>query len=47
MHIIKNVLIVILKFLISPKYEECVKQNNEIKENYEKLKSKVNVLVDE
>lgn len=46
--IIINVLWILgLKFLILPKYEDCVKQNNEIKENYEELKSKVNVLVGE
>ncbi len=28
-----------IKFLLMPKYEECVKQNNEFKENYEEFKN--------
>ena len=36
-----------VKFLIVPKYEEYVKQNEEIKADYEELKSQVDAIVGE
>ena len=36
-----------VKFLIVPKYEEYVKQSDEIKANYDDLKSKVDAIVGE
>ena len=36
-----------VKFLIVPKYEEYVKQNEEIKSDYEELKSQVDAIVGE
>ena len=36
-----------VKFIIVPKYEKYVKDNQEIKENYDNLKRKVDAIVGE